>query len=490
MGETTMNQQNPSPWQHPTISRREVLQAGGIGLMGLSMSDVAALRSQAAHSGAQKPPVKSVIYIFLSGGLGQHDSFDMKPEATDTIRGEFQPIDTKTPGIQICEHLPMLAQRSDKWALVRSLTHKHNEHSQGHHIMLTGRSKPPLFFNGSKPQKTDYPAIASVVKEMVEGNNHLPSAAVIPETLVHSTGRVIPGQFAGLMGPQRDPWVIDAATKCRQFGACPNCFDHQERWHKHRGTPVYEAPNLRLPESLTSRRLDQRLELMKIVENERRHLDRTAPVATMDRHRQTALSLLTSGKVQQAFDVHAEPDAMQEAYGKNRFGWSLLMARKLVEIGVGMVQVNLGRNETWDTHGNIFPSLKNHLFPPTDRAVSALLDDLEARGMLDSTLIVMAGEFGRTPKISHLSQFYKRPGRDHWGAVQSVFFAGGGVKGGTVIGSTDAIGGYPQDLPQTPENMAATIYNALGIPQDADWYDTEDRPYAVYHAEPIEGLTA
>jgi len=462
-----------------------MLQAGGVGLMGLSLSDVMAMCAQAANHNQAQPPLKSVIYIFLSGGLSQHESFDMKPEATDSIRGEFRPIDTRTPGIQICEHLPMLAQRSERWALVRSLTHTNNEHSAGHQIMLSGRSQLPLFFNASKPQKTDYPAIVSVATEMVRGANHLPSAAVLPETLVHSTGRVIPGQFAGTMGLQRDPWVIDAATKCRQYGACPNCFDHQERWHEHRGDPIFEAPNLRLPEGLSSNRLDRRLGLMKIVEDQQRHLDRSGSVSSMDRHRQTALSLLTSGKVQRAFDVHAEPDSVQEAYGKNRFGWSLLMARKLTEIGVGLVQVNLGRNETWDTHGNIFPDLQKYLFPPTDRAVSALLDDLENRGLLDSTLIVMAGEFGRTPKISHLAQFYKRPGRDHWGAVQSVFLAGGGIRGGTVIGSSDDIGGHPRDLPQTPENLAATIYHALGIPRDAHWYDAENRPFAVYHADPL-----
>ncbi|WP_231962009.1 DUF1501 domain-containing protein [Symmachiella dynata] len=478
----------PSLLKHPTVNRREMLRAGGIGLMGLSMSDVTALRAQAAHTGAPQPPVKSVIYIFLSGGLSQHESFDMKPEAADSIRGEFRPIDTATPGIQISEHLPMLAQRSRHWALVRSLTHGHNEHSNGHHIMLTGRSEMPRGFNPSKPMPTDDPTFASIVSATVQGKNHLPSAAVIPETFIHASGRVIPGQFAGIMGPQRDPWVIDAAAKCKKCGACPNCFDHQQRDWEHTGDPVFESPNLRLPDQLTSQRLGRRLDLMQIVEDGQRHLDRAADVAAMDRNRQTAISLLTSGKVRKAFDVHAEPDEVQEAYGKNRFGWSLLMARSLIEVGVGMVQVNLGRNESWDTHGNIFPHLKNHLFPPTDRAVSALIDDLEQRGLLDSTLIVMAGEFGRTPKISRLARFYKYPGRDHWGAVQSVFFAGGGVRGGTVIGSSDSIGGYPQDLPQRPENMAATIYDALGIHREAAWYSSLNRPHFVYHADPIAGL--
>jgi uncharacterized protein (DUF1501 family) len=174
-----------------------------------------------------------------------------------------------------------------------------------------------------------------------------------------------------------------------------------------------------------------------------------------------------------------------DRYGRNAFGWSLLMAARLVEAGVNLVQVNLGNNETWDTHGNAFPHLKEKLLPPTDQSLCALLADLEQRGLLESTLIVMAGEFGRTPRISTLTQFYKGPGRDHWGAVQSVWLAGGGVKGGRVIGSSDKTGGYPANDPQTPENFAATIYSALGLTKTAAWVDTENRPHHLYHADPI-----
>jgi uncharacterized protein (DUF1501 family) len=198
--------------------------------------------------------------------------------------------------------------------------------------------------------------------------------------------------------------------------------------------------------------------------------------------------MLTDARVRAAFDVTNAPPKIQDHYGRNSFGWSLLMARRLIEAGVTLVQVNLGNNETWDTHGEAFPHLKDKLFPPTDRALSALLDDLGESGLLDSTLIVMAGEFGRTPRISHLPQYYKLPGRDHWGAVQTVFFAGGGVRGGTVVGSSDKIGGYPQSDPQTPENMAATIYSALGIPATLQWSDAEGRPHQVYSGEPIKGL--
>jgi uncharacterized protein (DUF1501 family) len=189
--------------------------------------------------------------------------------------------------------------------------------------------------------------------------------------------------------------------------------------------------------------------------------------------------------VRKAFDLnHADPKDL-DRYGRNAFGWSLLMAARLVEAGVNLVQVNLGNNETWDTHGNAFPHLKEKLLPPTDQALCALLGDLADRGLLDETLIVMAGEFGRTPRISTLSQFYKGPGRDHWGAVQSVWCAGGGVKGGRVVGSSDKTGGHPATDPQTPESFAATIYSALGIPKATMWADAEARPHHVYHGDPM-----
>ena len=185
--------------------------------------------------------------------------------------------------------------------------------------------------------------------------------------------------------------------------------------------------------------------------------------------------------------VNADP-ATLDRYGRHAFGWSLLMARRLVEAGVNLVQVNLGNNETWDTHGNIFPHLKDKLLPPTDQALSALLDDLNATGQLDETMIVMAGEFGRTPRVSHLKEHYSLPGRDHWGATQSVFFAGGGVQGGRVIGSTDRNGAFPRSDPHSPEDFAATIYHALGLPPTVAWHDAQDRPHYVYHGDPISAL--
>ncbi|MHC5537165.1 DUF1501 domain-containing protein [Singulisphaera rosea] len=470
------------------------IQAGAVGLLGLGADHLTGLRAAATTGGSPGLAgsfgrARSVIYIFLSGGLGQHDSFDPKPDAPDQVRGEFKPIAAKTPGTFICEHLPRLAKQSDRWAMVRSLTHSSNDHSAGHLIMLSGQTKLPTGFDPLAPKPTDWPSIAAVAGAVTTPRHNLPPAVVLPEKLVHSTGRIIPGQFAGIMGSRRDPWLIEASPyDPGAYGAFPEYeFDHQDRKRPPRRSR-FQGPNLSLPEGFGLDRLANRLSLLETIDRQRRDMEGLAESQQFNRHRQDAVSLLTDSKVRRAFDVSDAPAEVLERYGKNSFGWSLLMARRLVEAGVNLVQVNLGNNETWDTHGNAFPHLKDNLFPPTDRAVSALLDDLHQNGLLDSTLIVMAGEFGRTPRISTLKEAYKDPGRDHWGHAQTVFFAGGGVRGGHVLGSTDKIGGYPASDPQTPESMAATIYHALGIPPTTAWNDEQDRPHFIYHGDPIAGL--
>lgn len=474
-------------WRHPRISRRTAIQAGAVGLLGLGMNHVEALRAAAREH--RTPRAKAVIYIFLSGGLAQQDSFDPKPDAPDSVRGEFQTIATKTPGFFVCEHLPQLAARSEKWAVVRSLTHPYNEHSQGHMVMLSGRTPLPPGFSPQEPKPTDWPSLAAVAGGLMQGVNNLPPAIVLPEKLIHRTGRVIPGQFAGIMGRHRDPWFAKAVPfNAETYGAYPEYEFHHERGKEHRAENVFQTPNLSLPHEMTTGRLGVRVSLARELDAQRRYLETVATVEDFDRYRQSAISLLADPVTQRAFDITQIDEKTQERYGKHSFGQSLLMARQLVEAGVSLVQVNLGNNETWDTHQAAFPNLKNFLLPPTDQAVSALLDDLEERGLLDQTLIVMAGEFGRTPRIFNIPQA-KLPGRDHWGAVQSVFFAGGGVRGGTVIGASDKIGGYPAADAQSPDNMASTIYSALGLPPTAAWRDEADRPHHIYNADPIAGLT-
>ncbi len=480
---------------HPNLTRRAAISAGAIGLLGLGTNHISGLHALAAENGSPQPSprAKAVIYIFLSGGLAQHDSFDPKPDAPENIRGEFNPIATSTPGISVCEHLPLLASRSDKWALVRSLTHPYTVHSLAHHVMLTGQTPVPTGFDADKPKPTDFPSIASTVNGLFAPRNNLPPAAVLPEKLIHVTGRTIPGQFAGEMGHRYDPWFIEA-SQFRDAKYVHGAFPEYgfQRWEGKTTPPDYryEAPRIELAHDLLPDRINARNRLLESLDQQRRSLDRDANADDLDRHRETATSMLLDGRVHKALDVHAADAKLQDRYGRNSFGWSLLMARQLIEAGVRLVQVNLGNNESWDTHEAAFGNLKNFLLPPTDRAVSALLDDLSERGLLDDVMIVMAGEFGRTPKVfTFEGAKSKLPGRDHWGAVQTVFFAGGGVKGGRVIGASDRIGAYPAIDPQKPENMAATIYQALGLPDTIAWKDSLDRPHHVYQAEPIRGLT-
>jgi hypothetical protein len=482
-------------WQHPFISRRTAIQVGAVGLLGLGMNHLSELRATPDSRSRRGKRASACIYIFLSGGLSQHESFDLKPDAPAEIRGEFRPAATATPGIQICEHLPGLAKRSRHWALVRSLTHPTNGHTLGHFYMLTGRSVAPPGFRGDRqPRSSDWPSLASVVGDAVPPRRHnLPRAVVLPERLVHWSGGVLPGAYGGLMGRKHDPVFIEASPYGNPMwrGAYPEYTFPQlskkppETTDRRR----FQAPNITLAPGMTAGRLDGRLRLLGQLDRQRQALEGAASTGNYDSHRQSAISLLTGSRVRRALDVTNADLRTQQRYGRNSFGWSLLMAYRLVEAGVTMVQVNLGNNETWDTHGDIFHRLKDKLFPPTDRALCALIDDLQASGLLDSTLIVMASEFGRTPKLSLQADTFRGPGRDHWGAVQSVFFAGGGVRGGTVVGSSDRLGAYPASSPQTPENMAATIHDALGIPRTAMWRDTEDRSHHVYHAEPIRGLS-
>jgi hypothetical protein len=481
--------------QHPRVCRRTALQAGSIGLLGLGMNHLEGLR--AAESAVRfRPSAQACIYIFLSGGLAQHESFDLKPKAPAEIRGEFSPIATATPGVEICQHLPLLAARSRHWSVVRSLGHWSNSHTDGHNIMLTGRSDlPPGFTFTSEPKPTDWPSIASMAGFNVPPRtDNLPPAVVLPERLVHWSGRELPGAHAGQMGRKREPWFIEASPYGNPLwrGAYPE-FTFANETKKPPTSPddrLFQAPSLTLPHGLTNDRFANRLSLLTEIDRQRSQLERSTEFEKFDNHRQGAISLLADPKIRRAIDVTHADDAMQTRYGRNSFGWSLLMAYRLVEAGVTLVQVNLGNNETWDTHGDAYPRFKDKLFPPTDQALSALLDDLDGNGLLESTMVVMAGEFGRTPKISTLPDSFAGPGRDHWGAVQSVFFAGGGVRGGSVVGSSDKDGAYPANTPQKPENMAATIYHALGIPPAAVWHDNVNRPHNIYYGDPIAGLLA
>ena len=466
-------------------TRRASIKAGALGLAGgFGLEKLAALES----AGNRK--AKSVIYIFLSGGLSQLESFDMKPGAPSEIRGEFQPIPTRTPGLHICEHLPELARRSETWAVCRSLSHGSNEHSDGHYIMMTGRSELPPGFDRTKPTEGDWPSIAALAGDLLPGTGALPSSMVLPEQMIHRTGRTLPGQFGGMLGRQKDPFFLEASKyNPKSYGAYPNYLFHHAEGRRQRDDLQFRTFSLDLPDSIDFERFQDRLGLRSLLDGQQRHLEQAAELIGSDRYREMAVGLLSDPETKAAFDVHGADAETQDRYGRNAFGWSLLMARQLVESGVRLVQVNLGNNETWDTHQAAFPNLRDYLLPPTDRAVAALLDDLEDRGLLDDTLVVMGSEFGRTPKISTLASA-TLPGRDHWGAVQSVLLAGGGIQGGAVLGETDKFGGHPVTDGRKAEDLAATIFDALGIPRDAHWQDVAGRPMPLYHGEPLSELFA
>jgi len=473
------------------LSRRTLLQAGSLGLAGTGLADVLAAR-ETSSSAATTPP-RSVLVVFLSGGLSQLDSFDMKPEAPDRVRGEFQPVSTRVPGLQVCEHLPLLAARAHRLTLLRSLTHWSNEHNEAHTIMLTGRSQLPPGYRPNRPQPSDWPAVTAVAGRMVQDrNNGLPSGVVLPQRLVNMNqgGVVTPGQFGGQMGPSFDPWFIEASPYRGSDvkGAYPQYAYRRSTESLVQDKSRFQAPVLRLPEGLTDRRLSRRAELLSSIENQRRGLERHAATARLGRHREAAISLLTDPRVQDAFDVVNAPQRDAERYGRHLFGWTLLMARRLIGAGVPVVQANLGNYNTWDLHGGIFRLSRNWLYPPADQAISALLDDLAESGLLETTLVAIVSEFGRTPKIFKVPNAYVTPGRDHWGAVQTAVFAGAGTATGHVIGASDRLGAYPISSPRRPEDVAATIYRTLGLPPTTAWPDADGRPHFIYHGRPITGI--
>lgn len=465
------------------LPRRHVMQASVAGMLGSS-----------CIAGAVEPATRrssrAVIFIFLSGGLAQHESFDPKPDGPLDIRGEFGTIATRTPGLRICEHLPLLAERSQQWALCRSLSHSSNEHSAGHQIMLSGRSNLPVGFDASRPKHTDWPAIAALAANAMPAEQTLPSSIVLPEKLVHRTGRTIPGQFAGLLGRQKEPWWLECSPFFPAgYGAYPTHAFHHASGGMPEGSPIFRPLDLTLPEGLVAGRLISRVELRNTLEARRPELGAAAEAGSFDRYRGMATALLLDPKIASAFDLSQASPRQRERYGENSFGWSLLLAARLVRVGVSFVQVNLGNNETWDTHQSAWTNLKRFLLPPMDRAVSALIDDLAGEGRLETTLVAMAGEFGRTPTISTLPGA-REAGRDHWGRVQTAFFAGGGIQGGAVVGGTDRFGGEPDRDPQRPEDFAATLFHGLGLAARTVWQDESGRPFPLTDGRPIAGLFA
>ncbi|MCI0358150.1 MAG: DUF1501 domain-containing protein [Planctomycetaceae bacterium] len=454
------------------LSRRDVLRAGSLSLLGLSLPELLARRAAAADAEERSfGRAKACILLFMWGGPAHEDTWDMKPNAPPEIRGEFQPIATNVPGLSICEHMPRLARRCDKLTIVRSMTHGNADHTPSTHFLLTGQPPPP-----GGERRAQWPSMGSVLSKLGRGRGPLPSYISFRPKLENDVPRFVEesqGQWGGWMGPMHDPLIIDDD---------PSRAD-------------YRVADLALSEGLSKERLDERRYLLAQVESLAPAGD--AALAAHAKNLQRAYDLLTSAAdAKGAFDLTQEPQAMRERYGLNPHGQSVLQARRLIERGVPLVTVfwpsegikNI--SVYWDTHSRNFIDLKDRLMPVADQAFSALLDDLSELGMLDETLVVWTGEFGRTPRIGQRNSDAGagRDGRDHWPNCFTSVLAGGGVRGGYVHGKSDKHAAYPAADPVLPADLIATVYHLLGVAEHQTLPDLNGRPVFVRPGKAIEEL--
>ena len=425
-----------------------------------------------ARAAAAPPRARACLLLFMWGGPAHQDTWDLKPAAPAEVRGEFKPIATNVPGIQICEHLPRLAQRADQLAIIRSMTHTDVNHLTATHYLLTGKAPPP-----SGVLRDDWPHIGSVLSKLGRGQGVLPPFVSMRPKLENTVPRFVEqshGQFAGWLGPTWDPLTIDAD---------PN-------------EPGYRVGDFVLQDGIDASRMNNRKSLLGNLEDRLGQLDRSGALGSMDRHYSRAFDLLASAVGRDAFDLNQEPDEMRDRYGRNPHGQSVLQARRLIERGVPLVTVfwpNDGIKNVsvyWDTHSRNFIDHRDRLMPPADQAFSTLLDDLRDRGLLDETLVVWTGEFGRTPKIGQRNSDAGagRDGRDHWPNCFTTVLAGGGVKGGQVYGSSDRYAAYPASNAVHPVDLAATVYELLGVPRGLELRDHLDRPMVVCPGQPVSEL--
>lgn len=439
------------------MNRRTFLHAGMLSPLGFQLADALALWSVArANSGGGK--AKACILLFMTGGPAQQETFDPKPDAPEGTRGEFQPTATNVTGIQICEHLPMLARLADRLAILRSTFHGSDTHGVGVHYNLTGLKHTPR--PGGEPQldRRDPPSIGAVVRQLRGDRNGLPAAVQLPRPVGDQNNAQWAGQHAGFLGPRYDPLFL---------------FD--ETWK-----PGDLMPGFGPAVGVDSERQVGRSDLLAAVEGGR---SATSPAErSYERFQQLAFDVLRSGPAWGAFRLDDEPAKVLERYGDNRFGRSCLVARRLIEAGVGFVTVPWmfkQSEQNFDTHNKHFVKMKTQLLPVVDRAFSALIEDLEVRGMLPETLLAWTGEFGRTPKVN------KNAGRDHWGRVYSTVLAGGGIRGGQVYGKSDKQGGLPADNPVHVSDFFATMYHALGYGPETRVIDPTGRPHYIVQGKPV-----
>jgi len=427
------------------LTRRDLLKVGCASTLTgmISLSDLLAGRTRAAES-AVKDKSKddvSLIVLFLKGGLSTIDTLDLKPDAPPEFRGEFNPINTNVAGTQLCEHLPRLAQQADKFALLRSLTHPNSDHGGADHYMLTGYAPLPGF-NPNLVPNNQRPAHGSIVSKVLGPRGAVPPYVCLP--------KMHPSAGSAYLGSVAAPFVVEAD---------PNA-------------PNFSVPDLVPPVVVDGTRLNDRRGLMKQVDR----FQQTNEVAANSKARATsafrdkAFDLITSPATKAAFDIHSEPEKLRDEYGRHSLGQSLLMARRLIEAGVRCVTVD---HSNWDTHNDNFSVLRKELLPQLDTGLPMLLRDLADRSMLRKTLVVVMGEFGRTPRVNN------NAGRDHWGPANCILLAGGGIAGGTVVGATNPKGEKPASDPRSPEDLTATMCHCLGIDPELEFHTPEGRPVKV-----------
>lgn len=453
-------------------SRRAFLVASTCGLAGMTMGAPERRATGATEAGVPGGgKAKSTILFFLCGGASHIDMWDLKPEAPADYRGPFQPIATSAPGVRLSEHLPLLAKQAHHLALINSVgaTVNTNDHHAGYYYNLTGHAPDQSFVtlgNNRTPFPDDWPYMGTVVAAKRPAHPYLTNAITLP----HKPSKAPytrPGQFAARLGAEHDPLYVQGNLK----------------------NPLeFQAPALVLDGQMTPGRLGERRELLNVLDGVNRQLDELASARTWDLHQERALALLGSARTTEAFDVSREPVQLRERYGQTVNGMSLLLARRLVQAGVPFVTVFWKENEGklakkcksaggWDTHGNNFNCLKEDLLPEFDRAFSALIEDLAATGLLDSTLVMVTSEMGRKPKIGDpRSGGAGGAGRDHWTHCLTDVLAGGGIRGGQTYGASDRFAEYPADHPVTPADVTKTVYEAMGI-RDLEAFDSQRRPY-------------
>ena len=451
------------------LTRREWLRIGGIGLGGLSLASLLQAHASTAAPRSRRSPgkAKAVILFGLLGGPPQHETWDPKPDAPAEIRGQFGVIATRTPGLRVGELMPRTALLTDQIAVLRAVVTNDNAHSSSGYQLLTGMPHQPLNVESALPKPpNNWPCIGAILRALRPAKGQLPSAITLPEHIWNDGNFPWPGQDAGFLGRRHNPWLV----------ACDP------------SSPTFQAADLNLPADMSPLRFDSRRSLLEQVN---RHLDdvqRQGIDADYDIHSRKAFELLSSSAARRAFDLSQEPAAVRDRYGRSRFAQSVLLARRLVEAGVSLVQVNWTRIKDqpnqggWDTHEKHNVALKTLLMPLMDQCYSALLEDLDQRGLLDSTLVVWLGEFGRTPR------FNSNAGRDHWGQVFSLALAGGGIRGGVVHGASDRSAAYPVAGRVEPRDLIATVFHCLGYQPDTEMHDALNRPLPISRGQVIEAI--